>query len=204
MDCDDAWKDAITFWKDEVKGQSNLGLSGAVGLFLNAATSSQCGILTATSNCGETKQCGGYQNTRSGAGAWKVWNSLIYIHDIYQSYHDALFDAAAAAIDPALQDFESNFSPVPPTEDNTSLLLLLDIITVGISAAAAPFFNNFLSKLPYFISHENTFNNVKDLTMMMIGQSTTIAKDLLSTKSNEWTGESQAKFSNYLSQTIIG
>lgn len=82
------------------------------------------------------------------------------------------------------------------------MLLLLDIVTVGVSAVAAPFFNNFLSKLPYFVAKEATAGNIKDLTMLGIGQSTTIAKDLLSTSESEWSEESQDTLSNYLGQTI--
>lgn len=38
--------------------------------------------------------------------------------------------------------------------------------------------------------------------MLAIGQSTTIAKDLLSTKESDWTEDKQDEFSNYLGQTI--
>lgn len=73
------------------------------------------------------------------------------IHELYQSYHDALTSEAALAINPALSDFENKFQPIPPEKDNTWLLLLLNLATAGRSCLAAPFLNNFLSKLPYFI-----------------------------------------------------
>ena len=82
---------------------------------------------------------------------------------------------------------------------DTWLLLLLDLVTVGVSGIAAPFFNNFLSKLQYLIKNENAANNLKDITMMALSQSTTIAKDLLETDANDWDEDSQDSFSNYLS-----
>lgn len=76
--------------------------------------------------------------------------------------------------------------------------------TLSLSVSLPPprLFNNFLSKLPYFIEKTDAADNIKDLTMLAIGQSTTIAKDLLSTSESDWNEESQDEFSNYLGQTI--
>ncbi|KAM6532557.1 hypothetical protein FSOLCH5_001981 [Fusarium solani] len=69
------------------------------------------------------------------------------------------------------------------------------------ATAAGPFFNSFLKKLPYFAANAATHDNIKDTTMTLIGQSTTLAKDLLSSKKPKWTEEKQASFNSYMGQT---
>lgn len=75
---------------------------------------------------------------------------------------------------------------------------------LGTLSAAAPFFNSVLKKLPHFVEKANTFDNTKDTTLTIIGQSTTIAKDLLTLESSLWTPGKQDTFSNYMGQTISG
>lgn len=99
---------------------------------------------------------------------------------------------------------ENKFSPLPEEEDTKWTYLLVDLITLRTLSAAGPFFNSFLKTLPYFVQKTNTFNNVKDTTMTLIGQSTTIAKDLYPGKSALWTAEKQDDFSNYIGQAING
>jgi hypothetical protein len=82
-------------------------------------------------------------------------------------------------------------------------LLLIDLVTLGALSAAGPFFNNFLKKLPYFIEKGGSaFDNAKDTTMNLIGQSTTIAKDVMSSGDNPWTDEGQNAFADYIGKTI--
>jgi hypothetical protein len=61
---------------------------------------------------------------------------------MYSTLYSAVSDAAASEINNALDDFANKFAPVPPEPDNTWLLVLLDIVTIGASAALGPFFNN--------------------------------------------------------------
>ena len=63
------------------------------------------------------------------------------------------------------------------TSSKQQILLLLDLVTVGVSGVAAPF-----------------FNNLKDITTMSLGQSTTLAKDLLETEAADWDEEKQVSF----------
>lgn len=70
---------------------------------------------------------------------------------MYPSYLDSLTKATTFIITNSLSDFENKFQPIPPENNNTWLLLLFDLVTVGVSVVAAPFFNNLLSKLPYLL-----------------------------------------------------
>lgn len=204
MDCDSAWNDAIDRWNNNHKGdKSGFSFSESVSKTLNGPAGGHCETLTDMSNCNQNLLCPGFDDGEyGGAAGWAIWGSFVYIHEMYSSYHNALFKAAASVITPSFSDFENKFQPIPPEEDNTWLLLLLDLVTVGVSGIAAPFFNNFLSKLPYIIKNANAAANLHEITSMAIGQSTTIAKDLLSTSADDWDEDAQDSFSNYLGQAI--
>ncbi|GFF80120.1 killer toxin subunits alpha/beta [Aspergillus lentulus] len=204
IDAPHAWADAINVWKTIDKG-TQMAFTASISDTLDGPESVNCGTLKSTSNCGETKQCKEFDNNGAGPAGYLIWNSLVYVHELYQSYHNALFQAAASEITNALDDFENKFAPIPEPADNTWLLLLIDLITLGTASAAAPFFNSVLSKLPYFIAKGSTLDNVKDTTMTIISQSTTIAKDLLSDPDpDDWTPEKQNEFTNYMGQSIAG
>ncbi|KAK8072628.1 hypothetical protein PG996_005976 [Apiospora saccharicola] len=93
---------------------------------------------------------------------------------------------------------ENKFAPTIRTEEHsTKLLPLIDLITVDTLSAAGPLFNSFLWKLPYFVEKAAeiaAFDNLQDTTVNLIGQSTTIAKNMLSTDSSDWTAEKQDSF----------
>ena len=61
---------------------------------------------------------------------------------MFSSFNDALSQAAAETIGPALQDFENKFAPVPPPPNNTWLQILLDLVGMGAVIAGAPFFSS--------------------------------------------------------------
>ncbi|KAI2477077.1 Hce2 domain containing protein [Pyrenophora tritici-repentis] len=105
-----------------------------------------------------------------------------------------------------LVDLENKFAPIPEETDDKQLLLVIDLLTLGTLSVAGPFFNNLLKTLPYFIrASDAAFDNAKEATINLIGQSTTIAKDLKPDQSNSrWTPEKQASFSNAMGQTIDG
>lgn len=50
--------------------------------------------------------------------------------------------AATGIFEPSLTQFETIFAPVPPTPDDTWLQILLDFVTLGATALAAPIFNS--------------------------------------------------------------
>lgn len=204
LSADAAWDDVIRIWKETDSKRKGITFIQSVSSTLSIGAEPDCGQLLA-SNCNHAAECGkGLDGPESGPAAQFIWNSLVAIHQLHKDYHDTLFKVASV-VTSMLDDLENKFAPIPEEEDNTWLLLLIDLITVGTLSAAGPFFNSFLKKLPYFVSNAATFDNVKDTTMNMIGQSTTIAKDLLpSGEDSAWTPESQDAFSSYMGQTING
>ncbi|KAL4745304.1 hypothetical protein BDW72DRAFT_211523 [Aspergillus terricola var. indicus] len=205
MDAGSAWADAIDAWKTIDRPNQDEGgysFTASIGHVFHFAPLADCGDVTDQSNCAQSSQCQEFVNVDSGAAGWAIWNSLVYIHEIYTTFHDAIFEQAV--IDSlSLDNFENKFAPVPEPPDDTWLLLLIDLVTLGTAAIAAPFFNSILSKLPYFILNGNTLNNLKDTSMTVISQSTTIAKDVMSTDNpDHWTAEKQDAFSDYMGQAI--
>ncbi|KAK8131380.1 hypothetical protein PG984_007818 [Apiospora sp. TS-2023a] len=207
LHADAAWEDLVRIWKDTDRHYGRTFMQ-SVEQTLKEGANLDCGSISA-SNCNEARECTkGLDGPYSGPAAQLIYNSLVTIHQMYSSYYTALYDVAGSEISNALDDLENKFAPIPAEEDNTWLLVLIDLITVGTLSVAGPFFNSFLKKLPYFIAqaekNSGALDNLKDTTMNMIGQSTTLAKDLLTTPGSNWTAESQDSFTNYMGQTITG
>ncbi|PGH10805.1 hypothetical protein AJ79_05278 [Helicocarpus griseus UAMH5409] len=187
LNADAAWKDVVRIWQDTDSHRKEIYFTQSVSSTLRMGAVAKCGELEAD-NCAQAVDCPNGANVK--------------IHQLYSDYYKALFQVAAIS-STALKDLENKFAPIPPPKDKTSLLLFIDLITVGTLSTAGPFFNSFLKKLPYFVERDVAFNNVKDTTMTMIGQSTTIAKDLLPSGGKAgWMPEKQDTFSNYMGQTI--
>ncbi|KAF7556019.1 hypothetical protein G7Z17_g1692 [Cylindrodendrum hubeiense] len=203
LHAEEAWKDAIRIYKDTDNARG-LSFVESIANTFKTGSLAACGEVLQTDNCNAAVDCEkGFDSSYSGPGAWLIWNSFILIHEMYMSYHTALFNAASSSIGLALDDFENKFAPVPAEPDNTWVLLLIDLITVGAATAAGPFFNTLLKKMPYFVDKQgSSLENMKDITMTLIGQSTTLAKDMMSTPKNQWTEGKQDEFSNYMGQTI--
>ncbi|THC95866.1 hypothetical protein EYZ11_004644 [Aspergillus tanneri] len=150
-----------------------------------------CGDLT-TGSCSTVECEKGADSDTSGPAAQFIWNSLAEIHGMYKSYYDTLFKALTV-VSTALDDMENKFAPIPPEEDDTWLLILIDMITLGALGTAGPFFNTVLKKHDWFAGETGSaLDNAKDTAMTLIGQSTTIAKDALpGGDAAKWTPEKQ-------------
>ncbi|THC88729.1 hypothetical protein EYZ11_011829 [Aspergillus tanneri] len=202
LNADAAWADVVRIWEDTDEPRHGIKFMQSVSTTLHIGAEANCGELV--SNSCVAKDCpDGANGDTSGPAAQLIWNSLVKIHKLYADYHKTLFEAAAIG-STALDDLENKFAPIPPEEDNTWRLLLIDLITLGALGTAGPFFNTALKNLPYFLEKGSTFDNVKDTTMTVIGQGTTIAKDVLPSKDAPWKPEAQDEFSNYMGQVING
>ncbi|KAK3956166.1 hypothetical protein QBC32DRAFT_251260 [Pseudoneurospora amorphoporcata] len=209
LDADTAWDDAVREWKDHYRQRPGFSFMDAVGIVfgMGGQGTTQCGELAKQrDNCDQTQDCpASAANSTSGPAAQLVWNSLVWVHEVYHEYFIALHDVAGV-INMALDDMEKTFAPVPPPPNNKWLFLLIDLLTLGTLSVAGPFFNTMLKSTAYFAVKEasSALDNIKDTTMNLVGQSTTIAKDVLPSKDSPWTAEAQDKFSNYMGQAITG
>ncbi|KAJ5647453.1 hypothetical protein N7490_003825 [Penicillium lividum] len=201
LNADAAWADVVRIWKDTDKARG-IKFIDSVSDTLHMGADSHCGQLTEDS-CVALDCPAGANSDTSGPAAQLIWNSLVKIHMLHKDYHDTLFEATVLS-STALDDLENKFAPIPPEEDKTWLLLLIDFLTLGTLSTAGPFFNTLLKKLPYFLEKSSTLDNLKDTTMTIVGQSTTIAKDVLPSDDSIWSPASQDAFSNYMGQAIGG
>ncbi|KAH6616808.1 hypothetical protein C7974DRAFT_475193 [Boeremia exigua] len=205
LDTDAAWDDVLRIWKDTDSDRIGVSFMQSVSSTLHMGAQPDCEKIT-SATCAVAMECpDGANGKESGPAAELIWNSLATIHQMYQDYYNTLFNVASV-VSMSLKDLENKFAPLPEPQDNTWLLVMIDLLTVGTLTAAGPFFNTFLKKLPYFLekASSSTLDNAKDTAMNLIGQSTTLAKDLLSTDDPKWTAEKQDAFSNYLGQVIDG
>lgn len=204
MEADSAWKDIIRIWKD-TDSTRDIKFSVSVSETTNLGSKSDCGSMSA-SNCDDFVECSqGLDTKDSGPAAQLIFNSFVFIHQMFSVYHSALFNVAAVAAS-KWKDLENKFAPIPPEVDHTWGLFLIDLLTLGTLSAAGPFFNNIIKKMPYFNKPGSTFDNSKDFTFTLIGQSTTVAKDLLtmSDPNEPWTANTQDRFSSYMGSIITG
>ncbi|TWU70441.1 hypothetical protein ED733_000323 [Metarhizium rileyi] len=203
LDASDAWKDVISIYKEFYANKSTKRFSEAVSNILHGPQEVKCHSLVSSSMCHHTKECTDFVGSGTGPAGYEIFNSFVSIHNMYKDFQQGLTEEVSLYVDNSLVDFENKFAPVPPQEDDKWSLLLIDLITLGVGVLAGPFFNHFLSTLPYFFKNEDMAATLKDTTMTLIGQSTTIAKDMLDpTKRGYWTVGKQAEFSHYMGQAL--
>ncbi|KAF2168013.1 glycoside hydrolase family 18 protein [Zasmidium cellare ATCC 36951] len=200
MDCPDAWSNVIAAWNTiwKPKGWT---FSESVMTIIDQRQDVDCGIIGFESNCFPTVLC--YTDVDVGACAYELFNGFVFI--IYSDYVTALTSAAATAIDPSLDTFETTFAPVPPPKSDLWLQIIIALATLGASMVAAPFFNSIFKALPYFKANPNTLGVAKDTTSALITFSSNIAKDVITpTSQGSWSIQDQDNFNSYLGQVIAG
>ncbi|SPQ21569.1 e2cb8c7a-6b71-4cba-a482-675fd0a9b2df [Thermothielavioides terrestris] len=202
MDADDAWMDVIKVWKQTYEPAKKKTFSEAVALTVGVHVDVECGSFSETNNC-DQMELSGCLNNNPASG--EIWNSLVGIHQMYASYHQAIIEAAALTIDPALQDFENKFAPVPPPEDDRWLDFVLDLLSVGVGAVAKPFFEGYIATLPAFKGQETIVNHTEEITELLTKGVTGIAKQGSDDGGfPKWSPELQAEFSATLGTVLTG
>ncbi|KAK4170680.1 hypothetical protein QBC36DRAFT_341460, partial [Triangularia setosa] len=206
LDTDTAWREGIKLYKEKFRPQKLTLMEGFEQIF-HLGSSPKCNTFLLTGdNCDNAIECEkGLDEDKSGPAAKLIFDALIYVHKMHHDYHNSLV-AAAAFVNPKLNSMHDTFAPIPPPKDDDKWVkILLDLLGFGTLTVAAPFFNNFLRTLPYFIPRESSLNNAKDFTMGVIGTTTSIAKELLPPKEDsDWNPQAQNKFSSYLGEVLNG
>ncbi|KAK3934563.1 putative glycoside hydrolase [Diplogelasinospora grovesii] len=202
MDAPDAWSDVMNVWKTYDR-PLNTNFTVSVSNTIHGPQGADCGSLLDTNNCGQTIVCNQIQGGGSGPAGYEIWNSMVYIHEMYKSYSDALYQAAATSLDPALKDFENNFAPLPPPYDDTWLQILLAMVSLVGTVAVSAFFNTILKSLPYFRANSVSYDNYKDTGKALVSFGVSIAGTLTGKGGGApWTAEKQDAFSAYMGQVI--
>ncbi|KAL2675732.1 hypothetical protein Neosp_011923 [[Neocosmospora] mangrovei] len=103
---------------------------------------------------------------------WRGLQADDALKDVIRVYKDTDRYNKVIFSDSIAQTF--NFAQIPEEEDNTWLLVLIDLVTLGTATAAGPFFNSFLKRLPYFAANAATHDNIKDTTITLISPNAAI------------------------------
>lgn len=205
LDASSAWNEIITKWTKTDKGR--LSFTQSVEQTLLAGGDLGCHILGGVDdNCDSQWQCpDGANGPDSGPAAYVIWQSLIKIHRMFHTYYDGLSDMRGG-VQTTIRRMENVFAPIPEPKTNQWLNIMIDFLTIGALGGAAPFFNSVLKTLPAFSKPGSSlFDNTKDTALNMIGQGTTLAKDLLqSPDEDKWTPDAQKDFSDYAAQAVFG
>lgn len=96
MDCDHAWKDAMTRWFncDQIVG--NTSFSQSVSNFAHSTGGAKCEDLSTYTNCDSIDKCYAHNtaddtaDAKTGACGYEVWNSIIAIHQVGHTSSTAL------------------------------------------------------------------------------------------------------------------
>ncbi|KAI8252718.1 hypothetical protein K4K58_007656 [Colletotrichum sp. SAR11_239] len=182
VDAGSAWREVVAKWFEPGGDKDQyLTFFKLLERTLKAGAAMSCESFNELSdNCDKFMDCGaGPNGNRSGAAAQFIWNSVIQIHKMYHSYWNSL-NGLTGEFAAAADDMEDMFAPIPEEKTNQWLNILIDVLTIGTLGAAGPVFNGLRRALPAF-TNPTTFENTKDTVLMLMGQTTTLAKDMLST-----------------------
>ncbi|KAL7939413.1 glycoside hydrolase family 18 protein [Trichoderma chlorosporum] len=208
LDADDAWKNALAVWNSIDSTRTTFSLS--IMNTLHAAEDVDCGLISPKGNCGQTETCVWFQgygsNGGSGPAAYLIYNSLSAINSMYSQFWNALGYAAGTYLDNQLAEFEDTFAPVPPEKNDEWEDILINLLGLGLTAVAAPFFDGMFGVLPAIAAlGEAGADTVKDITYATVAFGAAIisvVKD--GNGETPWTQESQSSFSGTMGQVISG
>ncbi|CAK7233697.1 hypothetical protein SCUCBS95973_008685 [Sporothrix curviconia] len=207
LDGIDAWNDVINIWTTVDRAAGGIYLSESISNSINGPEDSNCGVLGATSNCDTIKLCNDFAGTTdSGPAAYELWNSLVYVHEMYETVHDTIVQAAALYLDPTYASFEDTFAPVPPP-DTTWSTILTALISFGSSLIVSSAFTNLISEIPAFaaaavksdtVIQDNLHNVVSGVQTFGAGLTALYVK----ANAGSWTTVSQDTMSAYLGLAV--
>ncbi|EPS35532.1 hypothetical protein H072_11031 [Dactylellina haptotyla CBS 200.50] len=204
LDTDSAWREVVIKWKNTDK-PNGLKFTESIAQTLKMAGGEGCWTLVKNvDRCDGKVECErGADGPFSGPAAKLIWDSLVKIHSMYDTYWNTV-QGAAIGFSLKADDMESTFAPIPEPKTNQWLLVLIDLLTMGTLTTLGPLFNSVLKQAPAF-ANPVTFDNLKETTNTLIGQGTTLAKDMLnSPPPDKWTPEEQNKFSGYMGDVMFG
>lgn len=95
MDGADAWADVLEVWNDYDKPDGMIFTQSVSGT-IHGPESANCGTLLDTNNCDQSLQCAGFIGGGSGAAAYEIWNSMVFIHEVREREGDLLGSRKAA------------------------------------------------------------------------------------------------------------
>ncbi|PYH88504.1 hypothetical protein BO71DRAFT_467833 [Aspergillus ellipticus CBS 707.79] len=210
LDASNAWSDAINIWtnidESHLEGDNpEEKFSWSIMNTLRVSEETNCGLVSPQGGCDQALTCASLQgfgsDGGSGPAAMVIYESLTNINKMYSQFFDAINDAAGTYIDDQLPDFETTFAPVPPAPSNDWEVILTNLLGLGITAVAAPYFDGVFASLPAVrsILGDSGADTAKDITNAAIAFGAAIASAELPGKTpGKWTEEKQKTFTDTL------
>ncbi|OTA05027.1 chitinase [Trichoderma parareesei] len=208
LDADDAWKDTIKVWTQYDEGRLNF--SASIMRTFHVSNNADCGLLAKDSGCDESQPCGYFEGMDgfggSGPAAYLIYNSFVVINQIFSDLYDTIAKTVKGDVALVLPEMENTFAPVPPESNSELLLILLNLLGLGATAIAAPFFDGVFGALPALVAlGEAGADTAKDITFATLAFGTAIVSVTLDGGSKaQWTPESQTNFTATMDQVLMG
>ncbi|KAJ5947147.1 Glycoside hydrolase superfamily [Penicillium verhagenii] len=213
LDASNAWSDALTVWLDTDEpelGDSEPEFTLSIMNTLHAAEEMNCGQIAPAGSCYTTETCAWFEgfgdDGGSGPAAMLIYDSFTIINSAYSQFYLAINGIAATYIDNQLAEFEDTFAPVPPTESDAWLDILIDLLGLGLTAVAAPFFDGVFGALPALEALGDSGAQVaQDMTYSAIAYGASIATSSLPAGApDKWTAASQTSFTATMGSVLYG
>ncbi|PGH14086.1 hypothetical protein AJ80_06090 [Polytolypa hystricis UAMH7299] len=203
LGCDNAWEDAIAVWKASDKGGDGKFVRTLRKIFGNLKLDMQCHTLTIQNLCNEDIACYEVVGPGSGPAGALILTSLTKLHREIANFHHAL-ESANVHVLAQFPSFANKFAPIP---DNVAPFnIIMDLLGMGGTIIAAPFFNSWLSKTSYFSSREDSFDTLKDTANALIGGFVNTIKNTYKDPkccNREWDEEAQNDFLAYVGNVFF-
>ncbi|KAL6887059.1 glycoside hydrolase family 18 protein [Trichoderma evansii] len=194
LDASDAWSDAIGVWNSSDSKRTTFSLS-IMNTLHGPEDTETCAVVQGTGD-----------NGGSGVAGYLIYNSFTVINEMYSQFYAAINYASGTYISDALADFENTFAPVPPEEDDEWKLILTNLVGLGLTAVAAPFFDGVFGALPALVAlGEAVADTIKDITYATLAFGAAIVTITLDGGGETtWTAQSQSSFSDTMGKALGG
>ncbi|RAL13110.1 glycoside hydrolase family 18 protein [Aspergillus homomorphus CBS 101889] len=204
LDASDAWSDAIGIWenidKQKLTGSNDeKKFSYSLMNTFHVGESTNCGLVAPGGSCSDSYPCSVFEGFGSGGSGPAAM--------MYSQFFDAISVAAGTYIDNQLQDFESTFAPVPPAPSDEWLVILTNLLGLGLTAVAAPYFDGVFESLPALSSvlGEAGADTAKDISNAAVAFGAAIASAAIPEgEQGHWTAHSQESFTATLGSVVSG
>ncbi|EFW98972.1 class 5 chitinase chi100 [Grosmannia clavigera kw1407] len=209
LGCPTAVEEAVQAWAAQLAANadnSNQHFTSTVADFFHLGESTSCGEMSATGYCTSPITCQAVANVNgSGPAAYEIWNSFVFLHNLYYNHWFIIEDMAAVDIGLHQDAFVDTFAPIPP--DNTQNILNLILAFVGLAGTVgvSSLFNSVLKSLPYFTTDfgKVAFDNYKDISLALVSFGVSASGDYIQANQAKWTAESQDSFKSFMGDTMV-
>ncbi|KAL7803464.1 hypothetical protein V8C44DRAFT_276130 [Trichoderma aethiopicum] len=205
LDTDDAWKEVIRVWTQQDEGRTTFDAS-VMNTLHAPDNKTDCGSLGPRRNCDWALPChffeGNSTDGGSGPAASLIYESFMVINQIHYSLYDIISNAALD-ITLSLPNMEGTFAQAPPEPDAAWVPILRNMLSLGITAISASYFNQLFGDLA--VRGDAGADAAKNLTYETIAlTAASVSATVNGGSKKQWTPKSQTTFSATIGHAFSG